>query len=72
MYTEEAAEQRCTNDCTDFKECICSECHCCTACTLACCCPSAEQDLDAQLARLLNLHSGEYRCWKSDYCATRS
>jgi hypothetical protein len=28
----------------------------------ACACPFAEQDPDAKLALLLNLHSGDYRC----------
>ena len=62
MYTKETVEQKCTEDCIDFRECICSGCKCCSASTLACACPFAEQDPDAKLALLLNLHSGDYRC----------
>ena len=60
VYAEEQEIRDCSEDCALFRSCECSRCHCYTYCNSLCECSYANTDPDTILARLLNLHSGNY------------
>ena len=50
-------KQECSEDCTDFHECSCGLCKCCSFCTETCSCVYAEKDPEKKIAKLMHLYS---------------
>ena len=60
MYSVTLEEKGCSEDCEIFRECVCSQCLCCSYCSTACPCMWAEKDPERKLASLLNLFLADY------------
>ena len=60
-YKQDKVEQLCSEDCTVYRGCCCSLCHCCTYYTASCSCPFSTTEPDIVIRNLLTLTSGPYR-----------